>query len=37
MSEFELNDDSNEFEVLEGFIYNGGNNNNSISIRYKFL
>ena len=38
MSEFELNEDRNEFEVLEGFVYNGGNNTNySISILYKFL
>jgi hypothetical protein len=26
---FELNEDCSEFEVLEDFVYNGGNNNNS--------
>ena len=25
MSEFELNEDRDEFEVLEDFVYNGGN------------
>ncbi len=30
MSDFELNEDRNEFEVeLEDFVYNGGNNNNN--------
>jgi hypothetical protein len=29
MSEFELNEDRDEFEVLEDFVYNGGNNNNT--------
>jgi hypothetical protein len=29
MSDFELNEDRNEFEVLEDFVYNGGINNNS--------
>ena len=27
MSEFELNEDRDEFEVLEDFAYNGSNNN----------
>jgi hypothetical protein len=29
MSEFELNEDRDEFEVLEDFVYNCGNNNNT--------
>jgi hypothetical protein len=29
MSEFELNEDRGEFEVLEDFVYNGGNNNSN--------
>jgi hypothetical protein len=29
MSELELNEDRDEFEVLEDFVYNGGNNNNN--------
>jgi len=29
MSNFELNEDRNKFEILEDFVYNGGNNNNS--------
>ena len=29
MSDFELNEDRNEFEVLEDFVYNRGNNNNN--------
>jgi hypothetical protein len=29
MPEFEINEDRNEFEVLEGFVYNDGDNNNS--------
>ena len=33
MSEFELNEDRDEFEVLEDFVYNGGNNNNNSSKR----
>jgi hypothetical protein len=33
MSDFELNEDRNEFEVLEDFVYNGGNNNNNNSKR----
>jgi len=33
MSNFELNEDHNEFEVLEDFVYNGGNNNNNNSKR----
>ena len=26
--EFELNEDRDEFQVLEDFVYSGGNNNN---------
>ena len=29
MSEFEFNEDRNDFEVLEDFVFDGGNNNNS--------
>ena len=29
LSDFELKEDRNEFEVLEDFVFNGGNNNNS--------
>jgi hypothetical protein len=29
MSDFELNEDRNEFEILEDFVYNGSNNSNS--------
>ena len=35
MSEFELNEDRDEFEVLEDFVYNGGINNNNNSKRSK--
>ena len=34
MSEFELNEDRNEFEFLEGFVYNGGNNKNNSIISF---
>jgi len=29
MSEFEFNEDRNDFEVLEDFVFDGGNNNNN--------
>jgi hypothetical protein len=29
MSDFELKEDRNEFEVLEDFVFNGGGNNNN--------
>jgi nitrite reductase/ring-hydroxylating ferredoxin subunit len=35
MSEFELNEDRNEFEVLQGFVYNDGNNNNNSTVRLR--
>jgi hypothetical protein len=31
MSEFELNEDRNEFEVVQEFVFNGGNNNKKSS------
>jgi hypothetical protein len=33
MSEFEFNEDRNDFEVLEDFVFDGGNNNNNNSKR----
>jgi len=35
MSDFELNEDRNKFEILEDFVYNGGNNNNNSKRKVK--